>query len=195
MFKFLRRVSTSFLPRPDRPWTEDATSNAPSIGRKRRFSISEDNEGDDFGSSKRVKTESMQIDESPKDSKQGQAEGEGVKSVTQGVKQVDLEDKTDKETPVQPEGIPLPDSPRGTPQPIVQPSETPVETQDNTDTDGDSNAPSSEADPEEKVGETSDAAETEDLHPADTIASVAEDTVPPDSSPSEEAPEATEIEA
>lgn len=46
-------------------------------------------------------------------------EGQDVKEVTKGVKEVDLEDKgTAEDAPsIRPEGVPLPDSPSGTPQP------------------------------------------------------------------------------
>ncbi|KAG6335168.1 hypothetical protein ID866_3912, partial [Astraeus odoratus] len=129
MFKFLRRVSTSFLPRPDRPWHEDATSTAPTIGRKRRFSITDDQEGDEFGSlGKKARTELVQLggtDALPSGSGGGPVEGEEVKTVTKGVKDVDVEDNRDDSNPaVQPEVVPLPESPRGTPQPEPQASET-----------------------------------------------------------------------
>jgi len=129
------------------------------------------------------------VDTSSKDGNQGLIEGESVKSVTQGVEGVDLKDTTDHDAPVQPEGIPLPDSPCGTPrpnEPITQPAEIPVETQDSAAADGDSIASSP---PWEKVEETLGSAEAEGLHPASTIASAAEDVVPADSLSSEEAPE------
>ncbi|KAI6132922.1 hypothetical protein EV401DRAFT_1821087, partial [Pisolithus croceorrhizus] len=121
MFKFLRRVSTSFLPRPDRPWREDATSNAPTVSRKRRFSII-DHDEEEFGSvsGKKPKTEAMQLDgveASTKDGDEGRAEGEEVKFVTKGVKQVDLEDTVVQGPPAHPEAIPLPESP--SPQPVT----------------------------------------------------------------------------
>ena len=129
------------------------------------------------------------VDTSSNDGNQGLIESEGVKSVSQGAKGVDLKDTTDVEAPVQPEGVPLPDSPSRTPQPIAQPAEIPVETQDNADADGDSIVSSPEVDPWEKVEETLGSAEAEGLHPASTIACAAEDAVSADSLPSEEAPE------
>ncbi|KAI6128181.1 hypothetical protein EDD16DRAFT_1443388, partial [Pisolithus croceorrhizus] len=120
MFKFLRRVSTSFLPRPDRPWREDATSNAPTVGRKRRFSIIDHDQDEEFGSinGKKPKTEAMQlngVEASAKDGDEGRTEGEEVKFVTKGVKRVDLEDAEVQGFPAHPEAIPLPGSP--SPQP------------------------------------------------------------------------------
>jgi len=93
-----------------------ATSNAPTIGRKRRFSFTED---DDSASTcvKKAKAESVQAEvdtpQTPEVPKQ--KEGEDVKSVTQGVKDVELEDQDRVEPSSGPEEIPLPDSPGGTP--------------------------------------------------------------------------------
>lgn len=118
MFKFIRRVSTSFLPRPDRPWRDDATSNAPTIGRKRRFSFVEDDDDSASTSVKKLRGDSVQAEGStpPIVAVPDQKEGEDVKSVTQGVKDVELEDqKVDSSSG--PEEIPLPESPGGTPQP------------------------------------------------------------------------------
>ncbi|KAH7915942.1 hypothetical protein BJ138DRAFT_827978 [Hygrophoropsis aurantiaca] len=136
MFKFIRRVSTSLLPRPDRPWRDDATSNAPTIGRKRRFSLT-DHDDDPITTSpnaKKVKGESVEAEaegestfvEASSSPKEGEAED--VKSVTRGVEEVELGDnqKDDKST-LQPEGIPLPASPRATPQPEVEIAETNLE--------------------------------------------------------------------
>lgn len=118
MFKFIRRVSTSFLPRPDRPWRDDATSNAPTIGRKRCFSFVEDDDDDSASTSvKKLKGESTQAEGSsssiPTDS--DKKEGEDVKSVTQGVKDVELDEKK-SDSSSGPEEVPLPDSPGRTPQ-------------------------------------------------------------------------------
>ncbi|KAI6041521.1 hypothetical protein EDC04DRAFT_3059712 [Pisolithus marmoratus] len=198
MFKFLRRVSTSFLPGPDRPWREDATSNAPTIGRKRRFSITDHDEEEEFGSirGKKPRTAAMQLDgveALTKDSKEGQTDGEGVKSVTQGVKQVDLEDTRDQARPAQPEAIPLPESPSpqlvtlestqepGEPQHTAEVSEdnTDVESvqptedtrNDTRDAETDESTPSCEReetpDPEEKVQGTQECLETVESHPTD----------------------------
>ncbi|KAG1873033.1 hypothetical protein DFJ58DRAFT_760834 [Suillus subalutaceus] len=118
MFKFIRRVSTSFLPRPDRPWRDDATSNAPTIGRKRCFSFVEDDDDDSASTSvKKLKGESTQAEGSPPSipTVSDKKEGEDVKSVTQGVKDVELDEKK-LDLCSGPEEVPLPDSPGRTPQ-------------------------------------------------------------------------------
>ncbi|KAG1888346.1 hypothetical protein F4604DRAFT_1505697, partial [Suillus subluteus] len=118
MFKFIRRVSTSFLPRPDRPWRDDATSNAPTIGRKRCFSFVEDDDDDSASTSvKKLKGESTQAEGSSPSipTVSDKKEGEDVKSVTQGVKDVELDEKK-LDSCSGPEEVPLPDSPGRTPQ-------------------------------------------------------------------------------
>ncbi|KIJ16362.1 hypothetical protein PAXINDRAFT_132273 [Paxillus involutus ATCC 200175] len=131
MFGFIRRVSTSLLPRPDRPWRDDATSNAPTIGRKRRFSVTEHDDDDSASpTAKKAKGELGQLDAEAEPASTGEdtkgeatqaAEGEDVREVTKGVKEVDLEDKEGGSS--RPEGVPLPDSPCGTPQPESELSE------------------------------------------------------------------------
>ena len=84
-----------------------ATSNAPTIGRKRRLSpADEDDEGE--GTAKRAKgedgTATPTRDESPAQHVPEVNETEEVKDVTQGVKEVELEDEN-------PETVPLPSSP------------------------------------------------------------------------------------
>ncbi|KAG1752191.1 hypothetical protein EDB19DRAFT_1672415 [Suillus lakei] len=136
MFKFIRRVSTSFLPRPDRPWRDDATSNAPTIGRKRRFSFVEGDDDDSASMSvKKLRVGSTQAEGStpPIPVVPSQKEGEDVKSVTQGVKDVELDEKK-LDSSSGPEELPLPDSPGGTPQP------------DTTSTEEVATAPEEEAD-------------------------------------------------
>lgn len=118
MFKFIRRVSTSFLPRPDRPWRDDATSNAPTIGRKRRFSFVEDDDDDSASMSiKKLRGDSTQAEGSAPSipAVSDKKEGEDVKSVTQGVKDVELDEKK-LDSSSGPEEVPLPDSPGRTPQ-------------------------------------------------------------------------------
>jgi len=46
--RLVRRISTSFFPRPDRPWNDDVTSTAPQIqiGKKRRFDDDDDDDTD-----------------------------------------------------------------------------------------------------------------------------------------------------
>jgi len=145
MFKFIRRVSTSLLPRPDRPWRDDATSNAPTIGRKRRFSFTED---DDSASTctKKARGESVQAEGNTPPTLEipEQKEGEDVKSVTQGVKDVELEDKVD--SPSDPEEVSLPESPGRTPPPDTELAEeeavAPEEETEQKDTEDDSDADS-----------------------------------------------------
>ncbi|KAG2347148.1 hypothetical protein BDR05DRAFT_958616 [Suillus weaverae] len=118
MFKFIRRVSSSFLPRPDRPWRDDATSNAPTIGRKRRFSFVDDDDDDSASTSvKKIRGDSTQAEGStlPIPAVSDKKEGEDVKSVTQGVKDVELDEKK-LDSSFGPEEVPLPDSPDRTPQ-------------------------------------------------------------------------------
>lgn len=148
MFKFIRRVSTSFLPRPDRPWRDDATSNAPTIGRKRCFSfVEDDDDGSASTSVKKLRGDSTQAEGStppiPADS--DKKEGEDVKSVTQGVKDVELDEKK-LDSPCGPDEIPLPDSPGRTQQLDTTLTEeaatTPEEEADKEDAQDDSDADS-----------------------------------------------------
>ncbi|KAJ8596330.1 hypothetical protein M405DRAFT_805631 [Rhizopogon salebrosus TDB-379] len=145
MFKFIRRVSTSLLPRPDRPWRDDATSNAPTIGRKRRFSFTEDDNSVST-CAKKARGESVQAEGNtqPTPEVPEQKEGEDVKTVTQGVKDVELEDKVD--SPSNPEGVTLPESPGRTPPPDAELAEeeavAPEEETEQKDTEDDSDADS-----------------------------------------------------
>ncbi|KAI5121587.1 hypothetical protein M0805_009458 [Coniferiporia weirii] len=115
MFKLLRRISGSFTNRLDRVWDDDATSNAPQIGRKRRMSDEDDDdEGSKSGSVwKRPRGHSdAEVIPEETEPKTPPPEGEGsraasgtptlaptptketeeVRQVTKGVKEVDLED-------------------------------------------------------------------------------------------------------
>ncbi|KAM6501091.1 hypothetical protein JOM56_004105 [Amanita muscaria] len=173
MFGLIRRLSYSVIPRPDRPWEDDPTSNAPHKPRKRRLSSSEPEDaipnrqvpGSSTGyagesATKRARGEGASLsspvgvdefggwsvppdpqpsvhnnqDLTPPDSavesrQEQEPETQDVKEVTQGVKEVELEDKVEKtetrhdpvdnqeeETPektvdadVHPESVPLPD--------------------------------------------------------------------------------------
>ncbi|CAL1709892.1 unnamed protein product [Somion occarium] len=117
MYKLIRRISSSFFPRPDRPWSEDATSTAPVIGRKRRNSSIEPDESDERAVFKRNRTDSADVEEGPSSSPQREEspskDGEGVKEVTEGVREVEIDDK--KDTPEVPAeaaaSVPLPESP------------------------------------------------------------------------------------
>jgi hypothetical protein len=97
MFKLLRRISSSIYPRPDRPWSDDATSNAPTIGRKRRLS-DEDDDVQDAGSSRkrRAPLEREGTSELGELRVKGTEPDPGVKEVTRGVKEVELEDKKEE---------------------------------------------------------------------------------------------------
>jgi len=99
MFKVFRRISSSIYPRPDRPWSDDATSNAPSIGRKRRMN-DEDADEQETGSSRkrrgqleRQDTSSSELGELGVKEVKGSEVDPDVKQVTRGVKEVELEDK------------------------------------------------------------------------------------------------------
>ena len=111
-----------------------ATSHAPTIGRKRRRSVTEQDHRDSASSpAKRTKNDSVTPDtecdsasggESPKGDVVPPVEGQDVKEVTKGVKEVDLEDKDKLEdASIRPEGVPLPDSPSGSPEPRSESSE------------------------------------------------------------------------
>ncbi|TFY54842.1 hypothetical protein EVJ58_g8621 [Rhodofomes roseus] len=78
MYKLIRRISSSFFPRPDRPWSEDATSSAPQIGRKRRLSSTEP---DLEPSAKKQRSESADVSDSAQttreDTPRAHREGDG----------------------------------------------------------------------------------------------------------------------
>jgi len=97
MFKILRRISSSIYPRPDRPWSDDATSNAPSIGRKRKMN-DEDEDVQESGSARKRRGElerqdTSELGELAAKGSKGSGTDPGVKEVTRGVKEVELEDK------------------------------------------------------------------------------------------------------
>lgn len=132
MFNLIRRISYGVIPRPDRPWEEDATSNAPAPRRKRRLSSTERDVRDESEEASRGKkarsgsqspeTDNQEDRETPLP--QPEAETTEVKEVTQGVKEVVL-DGEPSETPsnevvaeastsgedsaVAPESVPLPE--------------------------------------------------------------------------------------
>ncbi|KAF9806753.1 hypothetical protein IEO21_08562 [Rhodonia placenta] len=136
MYKIIRRISSSFFPRPDRPWSEDATSNAPQIGRKRRLSSTEpDPDGEPSvakkprGDSADASEDASQREESPARA-QGQETAE-VKNVTKGVRDVELEEsKAEVSEPVadaDAAAIPLPESPTLQPAPEAETEAVPSE--------------------------------------------------------------------
>jgi len=113
MYKLIRRISSSFFPRPDRPWGEDATSTAPQIGRKRRYSSTEPDDDESTSALKRHRLDTID----PEQDASRPEEGEGVKEVTKGVQGVEIEaggktTETTSDIPaVAAAAIPLPDSP------------------------------------------------------------------------------------
>ncbi|GAW03499.1 hypothetical protein LENED_005228 [Lentinula edodes] len=142
MFGLFRRISNSVLPRPDRPWDDDATSNAPKVGRKRRLSSTERDLAEDKEEQSRSKKHRGDTPQTPLElptvatsveeetGNTSQVDLEGVKEVTEGVKEVDLEDKqtaehsdeaevattsddSNDETVVAPETVPLPEEVSG----------------------------------------------------------------------------------
>lgn len=180
-----------------------ATSHAPIIGRKRRFSVTEQDEDDSPSMAKKAKNEpvSVKLDTECDSASEGSSagttpvEGQGVKEVTTGVKEVDLEDKDRVEDApsIPPEGVPLPDSPSPSPEVAetepanLDASEETVDRKHADDEDsvassaqeedaeeGTEDSGSSEAEPE--VAETDD---TEGTTPAqDVITTTAEDDTP-----------------
>lgn len=147
MYKLIRRISSSFFPRPDRPWGEDgalvywrdrpptpsprlsgsacshkdvscflATSTAPQIGRKRRFSSTEpDDEEPSTSAPKRHRLDTIEAEEDAS----RRDDAEGMKEVTKGVQEVEIEgekkdvtDASSSEVPIaSAAAIPLPESP------------------------------------------------------------------------------------
>ncbi|KAG6830197.1 hypothetical protein H0H92_001784 [Tricholoma furcatifolium] len=118
MFNLIRRISYSVIPRPDRPWAEDATSNAPTKGKKRRLSTTEremDADADESSLRKKKirgelpdlegRTES-EVPSSP--APETPVDTTGVKEVTKGVKEVDLSKSDQPATDIAPETVPLP---------------------------------------------------------------------------------------
>ncbi|KAJ2919738.1 hypothetical protein MD484_g748, partial [Candolleomyces efflorescens] len=98
MFSLIRRISYGVIPRPDRPWEEDATSNAPARRKKRRLSSTERDERDESEELSRSKKLRQSPEEDPdqeatseRDTPLPQPETKEVKEVTQGVKEVDLD--------------------------------------------------------------------------------------------------------
>ncbi|KAF9025737.1 hypothetical protein BDZ89DRAFT_929947, partial [Hymenopellis radicata] len=104
MFGLIRRISHSVLPRADRPWDDDATSNAPkSHSRKRRLSSTEREDGP-----KKVRGDT------PVTPLDGPSTPD-VKAVTKGVKDVDLnaermDGDEDEGATKEAAAVPLPDA-------------------------------------------------------------------------------------
>ncbi|CDO74603.1 hypothetical protein BN946_scf184586.g8 [Trametes cinnabarina] len=133
MYKIIRRISSSFFSRPDRPWSEDATSTAPQIGRKRRLSTEEHEERETTPSAKKHRAESDNTPDIKREQSPAQP-GQEVKEVTEGVREVELEDGkspgTDvtEDAPAEKTGteeaaaVPLPESPELKPTEDVEQS-------------------------------------------------------------------------
>ncbi|KAJ7747944.1 hypothetical protein DFH07DRAFT_889070, partial [Mycena maculata] len=138
MFSLLRRFSGSVIPRPDRPWEEDPTSNAPHVGRKRRMADEDRDEDEDEqarlkkirGATSEQQPDALSARDSSSTPLPQANETAGVKEVTQGVKEVELEEKLQ----ALPESVPLPEEKAGeldgeasstasTPPPTGEPSE------------------------------------------------------------------------
>jgi len=107
MFKLIRRISSSVFPRNDRPWADDATSTAPTIGTKRRLSSVDMDLDTPVGSlskkSRRGKDTDVSEGEEPASSPvissplppRSPSPPEDVKEVTTGVKEIELDQKPD----------------------------------------------------------------------------------------------------
>ncbi|KAG6902740.1 hypothetical protein C0995_012404 [Termitomyces sp. Mi166 len=129
MFNLIRRISNGVILRPDRPWADDATSNAPSKGKKRRLERGPDVEPTETrtkkirGESDAPETQtstpqpeptSVSASVSELEPERQKQEEQDVKEVTKGVKEVELNESrsstaTSKEgQEVKPESVPLP---------------------------------------------------------------------------------------
>jgi len=164
MFNLIRRISYGVIPRPDRPWADDATSNAPQKGKKRRLSSTERDPEPDAEESAKKKVRGDSVASSAPDTNQlvsPQVETAEVKYVTQGVEQVEL---TDAELVVVPEAIPLPDAEEGELDEVSAtppPPQAAEESADDNATDDNDIASSSNGDAEESAAVTVVAEEPE----------------------------------
>jgi len=131
MFSLIRRISYGVIPRPDRPWEDDPTSNAPRTRRKRRHSSTEREVELDAGqANKKARGDSETPSLADADAlfmgppPVPQRDTSEVKEVTQGVKEVDLDGRDPSEGPdhvdleaakstTLPESIPLPEEQAG----------------------------------------------------------------------------------
>ncbi|PSR81758.1 hypothetical protein PHLCEN_2v6267 [Hermanssonia centrifuga] len=125
MYKLIRRISSSFFPRADRPWNDDgeSTSNAPQVGQKRRLGTPDLEDLPSPQSAKRLKAEKVDDDEHDTQGEGSSAraaqDSEDVKEVTKGVREVELEEGEAKNTEAAPgtaATVPLPASPELKPQ-------------------------------------------------------------------------------
>jgi hypothetical protein len=193
MFKLLRRISSSIYPRPDRPWSDDATSNAPTIGRKRRLS-DEDGDGDDARDAGSSRKRRVPLEREGTSSELGELRAKGteidpgVKEVTRGVKEVELEDKkegsatdddgkgTIEEAPTTPEGKTEPSvTPPHDPVPLPQVGDDRPSTMPNDDEEAPivpseaiAEAPSNDS-PEKPIAQVEDEKESTDADAAPAV--------------------------
>ncbi|KAH0578489.1 hypothetical protein J132_03057 [Termitomyces sp. J132] len=121
MFNLIRRISNGVILRPDRPWADDATSNAPTKGKKRRLDRNADIENIEEVKTKKIRGESdapetptPQSESQPASTlvlERQQQEEKEVKEVTKGVKEVELNESPSSVSgskEVKPESVPLP---------------------------------------------------------------------------------------
>ncbi|KAG6895366.1 hypothetical protein C0992_001628 [Termitomyces sp. T32_za158] len=125
MFNLIRRISNGVILRPDRPWADDATSNAPTKGKKRRLERNSDADAAEEIRTKKIRGESDAPEtETPTPHPESQPESEpepepesahhkqeekAVKEVTKGVEEVELNETLSKSKEVKPETVPLPE--------------------------------------------------------------------------------------
>ncbi|KAF8153228.1 hypothetical protein B0H34DRAFT_96849 [Crassisporium funariophilum] len=131
MFSLIRRISYGVIPRTDRPWEDDPTSNAPHTRRKRRLSSTErdadDNDGEQ-ANKKKARGDSATPSVADADGVflvPALPVSQEVTEVTQGVEEVvldgedrednedDAENEEDTEAVAPPESIPLPEAESG----------------------------------------------------------------------------------
>jgi len=120
MFKLFRRISYGVIPRSDRPWEEDPTSNAPRVRRKRRLSSTERDPEEEQAHKKKARGDSATPSVADAEGKSlvptPQVDTQEVKDVTQGVEEVVLDGKDvgiSSADVAAPETIPLPDEKSG----------------------------------------------------------------------------------
>ncbi|KAF5384437.1 hypothetical protein D9615_003328 [Tricholomella constricta] len=132
MFGLIRRISHSVIPRPDRPWADDPTSNAPQKGRKRRLSSTERDHDIDMDESLKKKhrgesSAASELGEVAPEASSSQVESTAVKEVTEGVKEVELADATDAAA------VPLPEEEAGELDEPASAATPPLEAQSDDD--------------------------------------------------------------
>lgn len=190
MFNLIRRISYGVIPRPDRPWEEDATSNAPAVRRKRRLSSTERDVRDDSeelarGKKARGGSLSPEAEAEGDDTPLPQPEAETieVKEVTQGVKDVVLDAESAPTAEEKPEVAPKPNvEEEASPieAAVVAPESIPLPEDRNAEVDDLQDAPTSSVDAEDAdaVGEVEESEQTKEA-----------ETLPPKTQAADLAPE------